>query len=340
MMYYKNGKIKRNNPEHRMCKEIMNWVRLCEKRYPVLVDLRHWPNEGKRNPLHAKEIGVKAGPLDFYLPAPTEHYSCLWLEIKVPPNKPSEAQYGWIKKMRTYGHKAEWTDTVNGAIAILDDYCQDAMICHMAKQTKITKLTPEQEQQIAVYRDKYFAFATSTKPVDLEAGKKAALRLAELAGVDNCEIVIVDNPGQGDSLWNSLRDSIRDSICASLRDSLWDSLRDSIRELLRDSLRESLWDSPWESLSASLWESLWDSLSVSIWASIWDASWLAYYSYAVEVLSIECSDRHRDILKCYTTIAENFTAIWIVPGKIILCNKPTNVTIKNSKVTDIKWRNV
>ena len=226
-----------------------------------------------------------------------------------------------------------------------------------SKLTKITKLTPEQEQQIAVYRDRYFKLATSTKPVDLEEGKRAALRLAELAGVDNCEIVIVDNPYEGYNRWNSIRDSLSvslgDSLRVSLRVSLGDSLWNSIWESISDSLRDSIWESISDSLSDSIWESisdslrdslrdsisdsLSDSLRDSIWDIIWDANWLAYYTYAVEVLSIECSNRHRELLKCYTTIAENFSALWIVPGKIILCNKPTNVTIKNGEVTDMQW---
>lgn len=171
--------------------------------------------------------------------------------------------------------------------------------------TKITKLTLEQEQQIAVYRDRYFKLATSTKPIDIEAGKKAALRLAELGGVDNCEIEFVDNPEQGDSLRDSLRNPVWDSLI--------DSLCNTVRGSLRDPLRNTDWYTPR------------------------DTGWLAYYSYAVEVLGVECSDKHCELLKCYTTIAENFTAIWILPGKIILCNKPTNVTVVDGNVTDIQW---
>ena len=149
-----------------------------------------------------------------------------------------------------------------------------------------------------------------------------------------------------DSLSASLRSSLCDSLLASLRSSLLDSLRallsallwdslmaslsDSLRDLLRDSLRDSLRASLRASLSASLRESIRDSL--------WDTGWLAYYSYAVEVLGIDIDDQTRELLYLHNEIAASCFVLWVIPGAVILCERPERVDIKEESLVDIKWR--
>jgi hypothetical protein len=81
----------------------------------------------------AKEIGILAGPSDYFLPVPTARFHGLWLEIKVKPNKPTVAQYRWLKGMSELGYRAEWCDTLQSAIDVLDNYCREAT-GHLAKQ--------------------------------------------------------------------------------------------------------------------------------------------------------------------------------------------------------------
>lgn len=112
--------------EHQMCKEIMQWARLNERRWPCLQWLRHWPNEGKRNPWKAKEIGIIAGPSDYFLPVSSGKYHGLWLEIKTKGNKPTQHQSRWLEDMRSLGYAAEWCDTLQSAFMVLETYCREA----------------------------------------------------------------------------------------------------------------------------------------------------------------------------------------------------------------------
>ena len=84
---------------------------------------------------------------------------------------------------------------------------------------KITKLTEQQDAQIAAERKRYFDLATSTTPADRQKAEAAVCELADLAGVKINRVVWVNNPENGkrehdaawDSLWASLWDSLRDT---------------------------------------------------------------------------------------------------------------------------------
>ena len=196
----------------------------------------------------------------------------------------------------------------------------------------IDKLTPEQKAQIEIYRKRFFDAAVSIN-TDRERAAKAALELAEIAGLKDGKVTHVATPEVGevlsDSLWDSLSDSLRDSLRDSLSDSLWASLLDS--------LRDSLWDSLWDSLRDSLRASLWTPLFASLWNSLWDSGWTAFYSYAVEQLGVECSAEHRRILELYRVLFESCSAVWFAPNAVIICDKPTSTTVKYDKLVNIKW---
>jgi hypothetical protein len=81
----------------------------------------------------AKEIGIISGPSDYFLPVPTARYHGLWLEIKVKPNRPTKAQRRWLIDMAKLGYRAEWCDTLQSAIDVLDNYCREVTE-HLAKQ--------------------------------------------------------------------------------------------------------------------------------------------------------------------------------------------------------------
>ena len=73
------------------------------------------------------------------------------------------------------------------------------------------------------------------------------------------------------SVWASVRDSMRDSVWASVRDSVWDSVWASMRASVGDSMGASVWDSVWDSVWASVGASVWDSMGASVWDSVWDS---------------------------------------------------------------------
>jgi len=184
----------------------------------------------------------------------------------------------------------------------------------------ITALTPEQTAKIAEYRERYFAQATSTKPADRPRADAAARRLAEIGGVNVAHVVWVASPADGAAEYGRAWAS----LWASLRDSLWASLRDSLRA----------------SLGASLRDSLWDSLGDSLGASLWDSGWLAYYSYGVEFLGVSCGDRERELLGLHNEIAASCFALWIVPGMVILCERPATVEVVDGRLVGLTWRDM
>lgn len=93
-------------------------------------DLRHIPvyaipNGGKRNPseaAHLKRQGVRAGVPDLCIPAARGHYNGLYIEMKVGRNKPTEAQYEWIARLRENGYAAYVCYGAANAIACIENY--------------------------------------------------------------------------------------------------------------------------------------------------------------------------------------------------------------------------
>mgnify|MGYP006301511235 CR=1 FL=1 len=212
------------------------------------------------------------------------------------------------------------------------------------------ELTKEQEEKIKEYRQRYFKQATSTDPAGREKAEEAAKKLAEIGGVKVSEAIWVPSPEDGARTYNSDWDSLSDSLSDSLRDSLSDSLSDSLRHSLRDSLRYSLRDSLRYSLRDSLRVSLRvlirvlirvsirDSLMDSLWASLRDMDELASIDYSVNVLEVELSSNNQKLLSLYKAISESCFAVWILPGRVILCDRPKEVEIKDGRLVGLTWR--
>lgn len=62
--------------------------------YNLLVMI-HIPNEGARSKwegYNLKKAGMLPGVYDCFFPKGNDNYKGLWIELKVPPNKPSPAQ--------------------------------------------------------------------------------------------------------------------------------------------------------------------------------------------------------------------------------------------------------
>ncbi len=129
------GKVKRQNPEHWICKEFVEWARLNMRRYPCLALLYHTPNEGKRNPNIALELGIRAGVPDYHMPVRNRYYQGFWLELKAQNKKPTKHQLWWMEQLRAEGHWANWTDDLQQAIQWAESYCRE-MIDDQEDSTK------------------------------------------------------------------------------------------------------------------------------------------------------------------------------------------------------------
>jgi len=86
------------------------------------------PNGGHRHPAVAAKLkaeGVRAGVPDLLLPVARQGYHGLFLELKVSPNKPSQAQLDWLRNLRSEGYLCHvvW-DSVDEAMGLIEWYLE------------------------------------------------------------------------------------------------------------------------------------------------------------------------------------------------------------------------
>jgi len=208
---------------------------------------------------------------------------------------------------------------------------------------KTEKLTEKQQVELEEYRNEIFQQAVSTR-TDKEKAERDALRLVD-GVLEKPEIHWVKSPGEAKKLYVSLENSLRNSLWDSLWGSLWDSLRDSLQYSLRYSLWDSLWGSLWDSLWYSLWDSLWDSLRDSLWGSLQDSLWgslwgsaqIAFYRFPEKIGLVKYDEEDSNLLKCYEKLLQSCFAIYVLPGHIILVEKPVKIEVKDGKLVNIQF---
>jgi VRR-NUC domain len=86
---------------------LFHWAKLNANNYPELKLLYAVPNAGKRGPLarnHMLRTGLQAGVPDVCLPIPRAKYGALYIEMKMPTNKPTPKQLQWIAALREFGN--------------------------------------------------------------------------------------------------------------------------------------------------------------------------------------------------------------------------------------------
>lgn len=96
---------KTSEENEQMC--LFRWAEFAEVQYEELKLMYHVPNEGKRSRIagaRLKAQGLKSGVPDVCLPTAHGGYIGLYIEMKVKPNKPTENQKQWLRKLREQGH--------------------------------------------------------------------------------------------------------------------------------------------------------------------------------------------------------------------------------------------
>lgn len=195
----------------------------------------------------------------------------------------------------------------------------------------IDKLTASQEALLKEYRGKVFGYATSTV-TDKPKAEAAALRLTKGVLVEP-EIHWICRPSETEELFCSLSKSTVNSLWILL----WDSLLDSLSDSLSDSPWNSLWNLLRNSLRNSLWNLLRDSLSDSLWNSLWDSGFVAYYRFPEIAGIVKYEESVSMRLRCYEELNESCFAMHLLPGHIILLEKPKRVKVDDGKLIEIEW---
>lgn len=82
----------------------------------------HVPNEGKRSPLKAQLLGIRAGAPDVLVFEPRGKYVGLAMELKVGKNTLSPAQLGFLEHLRANGWKTVVCYTIEEAVKEFKTY--------------------------------------------------------------------------------------------------------------------------------------------------------------------------------------------------------------------------
>ena len=167
----------------------------------------------------------------------------------------------------------------------------------------IEKLTKEQIRQLKIYRDKWMAIGLDTSPANRKEAERGITEAYKIAGKKKPKIVWCLSPlCSGITRYcvlNLKKLKINNSVGDSVRDSVWASVGDSVRTSVRDSVRDSVWASVGDSVNSSGYGQH-------------DASWLGFYDYFKNELKLE---KQTEKLKGLWIIAQN--ANWFLPHENI-----------------------
>jgi len=178
---------------------------------------------------------------------------------------------------------------------------------------KIEKLTPEQEAELPLFRQRYLDIALGGGRIDRLELESAMSDAYAVIGKDAPKLFIFDSPVEcmmaikifqlgkdkelGDNLRDNLRDNLGPNLWANLRANLGDNLGDNLRDNLWDNLRANLWANLWDNLRDNLRANLWDNLGANLRANlgdqkIWnpnflwgsqDLYWIAWFRFAQKI---------------------------------------------------------
>lgn len=108
--------------------QLMSWAKLQSGKYPELNLLFHIPNGGKRNAREAarfKQMGVKPGVPDLFLPVPVGRYHGLFVELKSEKGRLSDYQKQWQLELACKGYKVCTCYGLEQAVNAIKNYLEN-----------------------------------------------------------------------------------------------------------------------------------------------------------------------------------------------------------------------
>lgn len=111
-----------NRPQRSEAEEQAAVIQYCDLRH---IPVFHIPNGGSRNKAEAarfKAQGVRPGVPDLFVPVPKGGYAGLFIEMKTPQGRVSEAQKRWLSRLKQNGYCTRVCRSFDEARRTIDFY--------------------------------------------------------------------------------------------------------------------------------------------------------------------------------------------------------------------------
>ena len=158
-------------------------------------------------------------------------------------------------------------------------------------------------------------------------------------------------------LWNCLWVKATKSLKSTCKDSVSSGVWHMLKQDIRYRLTGRLWNDLMVSIGDNRWRGLVgcykfnidlgfkvnsygtgefaDSFKGTMISNLMDTGWLSFYSFA-EKIGVEFSREDSEKLKCYRKILTHCFAIYIMPGHVILVEKPRSVYVRHNTLHGIE----
>lgn len=128
---------------------VVQWANRAREEYKALRWLYHIPNGGKRGKAEAqvlKQMGVKAGVSDLFLPYPRGKYHGMYIEMKYGKNTTTTEQEEFLTDMQEYGYFV--------CICYSAEAAQEMLISYMNLKGQQEILISEIKREVRINRNK------------------------------------------------------------------------------------------------------------------------------------------------------------------------------------------
>ena len=197
---------------------------------------------------------------------------------------------------------------------------------------KITKLTPEQEAELPIFRQRYLDLACNGKRIDRDALQAALTDAYAVIGKPSPRLFIFDSPVACMLALNIFEMGGQSISKISLRDQLWGQLRDQLWDQLGDQLWNQLGGQLGDQLGDQLWGQLWGQKIYDpnfLWGSQ-DLYWIAWARFAQHIgVKLEKETARR--LGIMERIGEQCEWWWPRENVVIASEKPLSVRFDDQR---------
>jgi hypothetical protein len=219
-------------------------------------------------------------------------------------------------------------------------------------QTKIDKLTPEQEAQIPVIREKWKAIALSTERIDRQKASEAIKAAYAIIGKQEPEIVFFDSPlaalsfleshlgsqlesqlqnQLGSELKGKLEKELDEQVASQLDDHLIWQLNNELINELRSQLERQLWSELESQLKKQLGSQLCSQLGSELHKFVQTAGCLCLAVQLDFYISVVNCVHNPRTWEAYKLLVIQGSCIFAFEKVCLLCDRPLKLSIDSEE---------